>query len=358
MKLAIFHDFLLNYGGAERVLEALLEIFPNADLHTTAHDNLFPDIKPTIAQKFPFIKKNHRLYFFIYPFIINNINLDKYDLVITSSYAYCKNIKAKGLNVCYLHSLPRFIYEYKENYSKNNPIINYAISKIKKWDLKNTKNVNYFIANSKKTQYLIKKIYKKDSIIINPFVDTKKFQIKEKKENYYLLASRLNIPSKRVDVVIEAFNNLDKKLIIIGTGSDYKKLKKRSNENIFYKGMLQEKDIISFYQNAKALIFPSDDAFGISIIESQSCGTPVIAYAKGGALETVIEGKTGHFFHKQTPEALIKAVKEFEKMKFNPKEIRKNALKYDKEIFKKKIKKFVDEKYKEFSKNGIKRIKK
>ena len=277
-------------------------------------------------------------------------------LILSSSHSYIKNIKKpkNSLHICYCHTPMRYAWDLRKEYLKRENIllglfISLFLSYLRHWDKNGSKNVDFFIANSQNVANRIKKYYNRKSTVIYPPVDTKLFKLNAKnREDYYLIVSRL-IEYKKVDLAIEAFIKLNKKLIIIGTGRDEKRLKKlaKGNRNIIFRGFVNDNELAKYYQKAKAFMHPQIEDAGIACLESQSCGTPVIAYAKGGALETVIESKTGHFFHEQTLEALIKAVREFDKMKFDPKECRKNALKYDKEIFKRKIKKFVEEKYRE-----------
>jgi glycosyltransferase involved in cell wall biosynthesis len=226
------------------------------------------------------------------------------------------------------------------------------LSYLKYWDKKGSKNVDHFISISKEVEKRIKHNYNRKSTVIYPPVETEFFQLNKLKDDYYLMVSRL-IEYKRIDLVINTFKKLNKEIIIAGTGRDERRLRNMAKgyKNIQFQGRVKDSELRTLYQNAKAFINPQIEDFGITVVEAQASGTPVIAYGKGGALETVIEGKTGHFFHEQTPEALIKAINEFEQMKFNPKDCRENALKYDKEIFKKKIKTFVEEKYQEWKRN-------
>jgi glycosyltransferase involved in cell wall biosynthesis len=363
MKKTLVHDFLQYYGGAEKCLEAISEIYPKAPIYAIDYNikNVRflnkRKVKSTIAKYFPFVKRYHNLYFASYPKIVNSMKI-RSKLIISSSYAFVKNIKKtkKQLHICYCHTPARFLHGFEDSYlAKQHLMIRLVLKPIIKsmrnWDIDSSKNVDYFIATCKNVKDRIKKYYNRDSVIINPFVDTKKFQLEKKKGDYYLFVGRLVLPYKKADLAIRAFNKLGKPLKLVGDGRDSRYLKKIAKGNIEFIGAKNDtKSLAKLYQKAKAVIFPSFDDFGMVPLEAQSCGTPVIAFAKGGALETVIEGKTGHFFYKQTPESLIKAVKEFEKMKFNPKKCRNNVLTYDKEIFKRKIKKFVDEKVKNWDK--------
>ncbi|MFH1134350.1 MAG: glycosyltransferase [Nanoarchaeota archaeon] len=246
----------------------------------------------------------------------------------------------------------RYAWDLREEYLAREspvlrPFIRLFLDYLREWDRKGSKGVDYFIANSRNVQQRIWRCYHRKSTVIYPPVDTSYFTLKGKKEDYYLVVSRL-IEYKKNDMVIEAFNRLGKRLVIVGTGRDMDRLKKMAKPNITLTGFISDKKMREYYRHAKGFIFPQLEDFGITSVESQACGTPVIAFAKGGALETVIEGKTGHFFHEQTPEALIKAITEFEKMTFDPKACRRNALRFDKRIFKRKIKAFVEEKYREW----------
>ncbi len=361
MKPIIFHDYLNQQGGAEKVLKQFLELFPKSKIYTLIHNKkLFPspNIKASFIQLFPF-KKKYKVYMPLFPLAVKLLSPKKADIILSSSHAYIKNItKPKNsLHICYCHTPMRYAWDLKEEYLKREnfllrPFIALFLFYLKYWDKKNSKNVDFFIANSQNTAKRIKKYYNRKSTVIYPPIDTNLFKLNiKKRDDYFLIVTRL-IKYKKIDLAIEAFNKLNKKLIIIGTGRDEKRLKKlaQNNKNIIFKGFLRDKELVKYYQNAAAFIHPQLEDSGIACLESQSCGTPVIAYAKGGSLETVIKGKTGHFFYEQTQEALIKAVKEFERMKSNPEEIRKNALKYDKKIFKEKIKDFVIEKYKEWEK--------
>ena len=362
MEITLAHDYLNQLGGAEKILRYFLELFPKSQVYTLIHSRkLFPEInsKKSFIQHLPF-KKHYKLYMPLFPLAIKFFKFKSNSLILSSSHAWIKNIKKpkNSLHICYCHTPMRYAWDLEREYLKREnillrPFIALFLAYLRHWDKKGCKNVDIFIANSKNVANRIKRYYNRDSIVIHPPVDTKFFRLNtQKREDSYLLVSRL-IEYKKVDLAIKAFIGLNKKLIVVGIGRDEKRLKKlaKNNKNIIFRGFVKNEELVEYYKNAKAFIHPQLEDAGIASLESQSCGTPVIAYSKGGALETVIEGKTGHFFHKQTPEALIKAVNEFEGMKFNPKVCRKNALKYDVEIFKRKIKKFVGSKYKEWKSN-------
>ena len=363
MKIALVHDYLVSNGGAEQYLRALLEVFPSAPLYTLFYNKeKFVDLRQrdvgvSFLDKVPFLKRRHDIFLPFYPWAVDSLDLGDYDLIISSSWAWSKGIKKNktACHICYCHTPMRFAYEMRKEYLKNIPCLlrwpaNMCISYAKKWDQANTSGVNYFIANCRNVQERIAKYYNRDSVIIHPPLNTGRFSLAEKNVpgKYFLVVSRM-VPYKRIDIVVKAFNLLNLPLKIVGEGIELNSLKRIAGKHIEFLGYIPNESLLSLYQNCIALIFPQEEDWGITALEAQACGKPVIAYSKGGALESVVEGKTGHFFPEQVPEALAKAVKEFQELKFDPATIRDNALGYDREVFKAKIKLFIDEKYKEFS---------
>jgi len=213
------------------------------------------------------------------------------------------------------------------------PGLNLVLDRIKSWDQKERDSVDLFLAPSKHIQSLIRRYYHRNATILPPFVDTRAFTLRKEKKDYYLFVGRLVLPIKQADKVVEAFNRLGKQLIIVGDGYDRRLLERHAMKNIRFLGALPVEKLVPLFQNAKALILPSKEGFGMVSLEAQACGTPVIAYAKGGALETVIEGKTGRLFHNQTPKAIMQAVEDFERLTISPLECRKNALRFSKAKF-------------------------
>jgi len=361
MKVTIVHDFLNQYGGAERCLEVFHELFPNAPIYTLIHKPQYfrdADVKTSFAQKLPFAKKSHYAYLALYPLATENFDLSEFDVILSSSAAFAKNINKppRSCHICFCYTPMRFVYTMPETYlARMNPVIRplvkLMLSRLKNWDLRQTKNVDYFIAISKNTQNSIKEHYHRDSHIIYPPVDVDFFTPEGKTEDFYLVVSRLQL-QKRIDIAIDAFNRLGKPLIIIGDGPEVSRLKKIAHPNIEFLGRLPDNQIRDYYRRCKALIFPGEEDFGITPLEAQACGKPVIAYAKGGLLETVIEGKTGHFFKEQTADALAKAILKFEKMRFSAKDCRGNACRFDRKLFKSKIRNFIKEKYRAFKHGG------
>jgi glycosyltransferase involved in cell wall biosynthesis len=364
MKIAIVHDFLNQFGGAERVVSALHELYPEAPIYTSIYDERkMPDnfrkmdIRTSFMQKFPFIFKFFKAYIYFYPLAFESFDLSEYDVILSSSSAFAKGVKKREgqLHFCYCHTPMRFVWRY-DDYVKRESILpllkeflRQLLKPIGKWDLETAANVDYFIANSKTIAERIAQTYKRESVIINPPVETSFFKPSGLNHDNYLVVSRLNT-YKRLDIVIKAFNKLDLPLKIIGDGPDRKNLNKIASSNISFLGKLSDQELARQLAECQALVFPGEEDFGIVPLEAMACGRPVIAYNAGGARETVIEGKTGMFFDQQDESSLIEGVKKFRFATFNKDEIRRHAETFDKEIFKNRIREFIETKY---QKRGI-----
>ena len=367
MKIALVHDWLTTLAGAEKVLEAIYELYPYP-IYTLVKDenklknSIFEkaDIRTSFIQKFPKAKIKYRNYLLFFPLAIEQFDLSEYDVIISSSHAVAKGVltNSSQLHICYCHTPIRYGWDLYHRYldeaglSKGMKgfIAKLILHYIRIWDYTTTNRVNYFIANSKYVAKRIKKIYGRDATVIYPPVDVDKFELNVNKEDFYLTASRM-VPYKKMDLIVEAFSKLpDKKLVVIGDGPNFKKIKSKAEKNIEFLGYQPFEVLKNYMQKAKAFVFAAEEDFGIIPVEAQACGTPVIAYGKGGIIETVVNGKTGIFFREQTVESLIEAVRKFERFedKFDLFEIRKNAEKFSKERFKKEFKEFVDRKIEEF----------
>ena len=361
MKLAIVHDFLNQYGGAERCVEAFHEIFPDAPIYTSIYlpDNMPEsfrkmDIRTSFMQKFPFLNRHFKKYLLFYPKAIESFDLSGYDIIFSSSSSFAKGVRIKKgvLHVCYCYTPMRFVWDTKSYIEKENfnalekKAIEISVKILQKWDLKNNTSVDYFVGISNIVKERIKNYYKRTADIIYPTVGCDNYKISTKTEDYYLVVSRLNA-YKRIDIVIEAFNKLQLPLRIIGDGPKRKTLEGLAGPTITFLGKVDDIKLAEVYSQCQALLFPGVEDFGIVPLEAQASGRPVIAYAAGGALETVVDGVTGLFFKEQNPESIIDAVRRYEAIKnsFNSEIIRKNAMRFDKEIFKKKICDYVLEKY-------------
>ena len=368
MKVAIVHDYLNQYGGAERVVEVLHELFPDAPIYTSIYiPNNMPGsfkkmhIETSFMQKLPFLNKHFKKYLLLYPKAMETFNLKEYYLVISSSSAFAKGIITgrETCHICYCYTPARFIWEYnnyvnKENFGKiTSRILPFIIRKLKYWDLKTVGRVDHFIAISENIKNKIKKYYKREAEVIFPPVEVSKFKVLNNTEDYFLIVSRLNA-YKNIDIVIKAFNKLHLRLKIIGRGPYRKVLENmKKGKNIEFLGRVEDKELVKIYSKCRAFIFPGEEDFGISPLEAQASGRPVIAYAKGGALETIIEGTTGLFFRENSVGALIEVINKFIEIenKFDKKVIRENALRFDKKKFKMKLRKFIMQKYNDYIKN-------
>ncbi|MBX4188275.1 MAG: glycosyltransferase [Candidatus Doudnabacteria bacterium] len=358
MKIALVHDVLNQIGGAEKVLENFLQIWPEAVIHTVFYDEqktfgIFAKYNKKISalNSFPFSNSHPKLFFPVIPLAFESFKFDDYEVVISDSSAFAKYAKAKNkLHICYCHTPTRFLwtdtdYIDKQSYPFFLKILGELILPLmRKWDFAAAQRPNYYIANSRNVQDRIKKYYNRDSVVIPPPVDTERFYFDGPKSNYFFVASRLEA-YKNIEIVVEAFNELGWPLKVAGTGSRMEYLKTLARSNIQFVGRISDDELRKCYSEAKAFVFPADEDAGIMVVESQACGTPVIAYGKGGSLETVIPGKTGEFFSAQTKESLIGILKQFDPTKYDPEQIRNHAMQYDKKNFQNQIRKFVEEKY-------------
>ena len=353
MKLAIVHDWLTNMGGAEQVIINFKEIYPDAPIYTTFYNpnNLDEKLK-NIDVRTSFLQKrkmvtNHKKYFPLMPLAFENFNLNEYDVILSSSTCCAKGVLTNpdSIHICYCNTPMRYAWERRDDYVEGmgklkRRLIKILLHYMRMWDVASANRVDYFIANSTAVQKRIQKHYKRDSVVINPPVRCKLFNISETDGDYYFVVSRL-VTYKRFDLAVQACSELGKKLVIIGEGPEKEKLEKIANENVIFLGKQPDEVVKKYMSECKALLFPGEEDFGIVPVEAQSCGRPVIAYGKGGVLDTVIDGKTGVLFKEQTVESLKEAITKFETMKFDKQEIRKHALEFDEEVFKEKICRYI-----------------
>lgn len=358
MRVALVYDRVNKIGGAERVLEALHQIWPEASLYTSVyHPQTAPWAKkfkviPSFLNKLPFAQKSHEVYPHLMPLAFESFSFDEYDVVISITSEAAKGIitKPKTLHICYCLTPTRYLWSGYEDYFSSSvfrflsfPLVAY----LRRWDKIAAQRPDIYLATCENVKKRIKRYYERDSEVIYPPVDTKKFHPKPytlEPKPYFLVVSRL-VGYKKVDLVIKVFNQLALPLKIIGTGTQMRNLRRKAKKNIEFLGQLTDKELLGYYQRCQAVIFPQEEDFGLVPLEAQACGKPVIAYRKGGALETVIEGKTGLFFTPQTPGGLVKTIKKFGVMKFDPQACRQNAERFNQERFKKAIKEFVEEQW-------------
>lgn len=366
-KIAIIHDWLYINAGAEKVLENILALFPDADLFSLVdylpesnrefiHNK---DVTTSFIQRMPFSRQLRKLYLPLMPLAIENLDLSGYDLILSSSYAVAKGVitNPDQLHICYCHSPIRYAWDLQNQYLQesglNRGLIGFSIRVIlhylRLWDTSSADRVDYYITNSAYVARRIRKSYRRKAKVIHPPVDVDHFTCVEKKSDYYLTVSRM-VPYKKINLIVEAFTQMrDKKLIVIGQGTDHRRLQKAATENIALLGHQNNKIMKQYMQNACAFIFAAEEDFGIVPLEAQACGTPVIAYGRGGVCETVrgldTEKPTGVFFESQDVASIVNAVHVFESNidLFNPSECRKNALRFSSESFRRDYFNFVKE---------------
>lgn len=368
MKIAIVHEWFDSYAGSEKVLEQMLKVYPEADLFAVV-DFLPPNkrwfiqnknVTTTFIQKLPRAKNKFRKYLPLMPLAIEQLDLRKYDLVISNSHCVAKGVITgpNQLHISYVHSPIRYAWDLQQQYLEEANLqygLKGWIAKIilhymRLWDNRTANNVDYFVSNSKYISKRIQKCYRRTAEVIYPPVAVNDFTICKQKEDYYLTASRM-VPYKKIDLIVEAFSKMpEKKLVVIGDGTQFEKVKSKAKnfENIVLLGYQPFEVLKEKMQKAKAFVFAAEEDFGIVPVEAQACGTPVIAYGKGGALETVInydkEKPTGIFFKEQTVDSIVDAVKIFEKniTLFKPENCRENAEKFSEERFWSEFKKFIE----------------
>jgi glycosyltransferase involved in cell wall biosynthesis len=385
MKKALVHDWYTVYGGAERCVESFTNIWDDFD-HFSLIDNLTDkdrqvilkgkETKNSFIQKLPFAKTKYRSYLPFFPLAIEQLDFEGYELIISSSSSVAKGILTRPdqLHISYVYSPMRYAWDLYHQYLKEANLnrgikgffAKYILFKIRAWDYSTANRPDYYIAISNYVANRIKKIYNKDSIVIYPPVDTESFTISDKVGDYYITCSRM-VPYKKIDLIVEAFSKTDKKLIVVGDGPELKKIKKLAKPNVELLGFLGKDKMLKLLKESKAFIFSAEEDFGIAPIEAQASGIPVIAFGKGGILETV-NGKffddksiiektiTGVFFPKQTSDSLLEAVDFFERNedKFDKLTIRNNALKFSKERFEKEFKLAVENIYEDWKQKTVK----
>lgn len=373
-KVALVFDWLTNWGGAERCDMLLHEMWPEAPIYTLIYNaKKMPefknaDIRTSYLNRAPWAKKKWQFYLHYMPCAVEQFDLTEYDIVISTSHVVAKGVltKPSTLHICYLYSPTRYMLDFYHQYLRNikftpikffdkvlKNIVRAKIHDLRQWDFIAARRADYIVSISEYIRRRAKKYYRIDSDVIYPPVNCDLYQPVSEDEigDYYLIVGR-QIDYKRHDIVIEAFNQMNLPLIIIGEGPELKKLKALpKTDKIRFLGRIPDAEVKQYYAKCKAFISPQEEDFGITPLEAQSAGRPVIAYRAGGACETVVEGETGVFFDEQTPEAIIEIVKTFDHTKFNPSKIREHAMKFDTRVFKEKIKNYVEEKYREHLKN-------
>jgi len=354
MKVAIVHDFLVRYGGAENVLKIFSEMFPEAPIYTLLYDEekmgkIFPKdrVRVSFLQGFPkFLRKNYKYLLPLLPVAAETLDLRNFDLILSSSSSFAKGIvpRVNSLHICYCHNPMRLAWDYSHLYLKDQKkgnfyswFIKIAFHFLRIWDRNAAQRVDFFIANSKATQKRIKKYYQKESVVVYPPVEVSHSNIADfglSDKNFFLIVSQLT-PYKRIDMAIAAFNKLKLPLVVIGDGPERKNLEKIAKGNVKILGWQSREIVDKYYRNCLGFIFPGEDDFGIAPVEAMSYGKPVLALKKGGAIETVVEGISGEFFDDADPAVLADGVRR----------LREKLSGYDKKIIIESVQRFGTERF-------------
>lgn len=367
MRVAIVHDWLVTYAGAERVLEQMLHVFPDADVFTLI-DFLPPEerhflqgrpVYTSFLQRLPRARTRYRSYLPLMPLAVEQLDVTRYDLVLSSSHAVAKGVITgpDQIHISYVHTPIRYAWDLQFQYLSETGLdrgpkgwlARILLHYMRLWDVRTAAGVDHFVANSRFIARRIEKVYRRDADVIYPPVDVERFTPGGRKEDFYLTASRL-VPYKKVDVIVEAFAAMpDKQLVVIGDGPERERIRARAGKNVRLLGYQPHEVLVDCMRRARAFIFAAEEDFGIVPVEAQACGTPVIAYGKGGALETVrpleADAPTGVFFPRQDPEAIREAVRRFEEEegRITSRACRENALRFSNERFREELARYVRE---------------
>ncbi len=348
MKIAIVHDYFTQLGGAERVAEELVRIFPGSSLHSTvALSTCMPPglvgmpVSTSWMQSLPLMGRYYRLYFLLYPFAVNSLNLSDCDLVISSSSGFAKGVRAgrDAVHVCYCHTPMRWAWNF-DSYveregmgSATRLALRYVVEELRKWDVAASRQPDHFVANSKSVAKRIEHAYGRVAEVIHPPIDLNRFRASSEQGDYYLILSRL-VSYKRIDLAVEACNLLRRRLIVIGDGPDRARLAEAAGPTIEFLGRLGDSEVEHYASRCRALIFPGEEDFGMAPLELAAAGRPTIAYRAGGAIETIIDGVTGVFFDRQDAGDLTNAIKRFEQMEWSSDLLHNHAQGFGIDVFK------------------------
>jgi glycosyltransferase involved in cell wall biosynthesis len=355
MKTAVVHDFFTQVGGAEKVAQEMYRMLPKASLFATV---ALPECVPaglkgvkihtSWMQNLPMMEKMYRLYFFLYPFGVGNLDLSSYDLVLSSSIAYAKGVRVKpdAVHVCYCHTPMRWVWNYDSYIARESfgwsqrALLPLVIQGLKQWDIHASRQPDHFIANSTSVAALIHKVYGRTAEVIHPPIDTKRFCVSYEHEGYYLVLARL-LSYKRADLAVRACTERNLKLIVIGTGPDRNRLERMAGPSVTFLKRVSDSEVERCAASCKALIFTGEEDFGMAPIELAATGKPTIAFRAGGALETIVENVTGLFFDHQTAESLGDAIERFERQEWSPDIIRKHSEGFSIGVFRDRFRSFL-----------------
>lgn len=352
IRVAIVHDWLVTYGGAERVLESILEQFPGAPIYTLVYrPEVFRGTRieshPVYAsfiQRLPGGVNRYRQYLFLMPFAIEQFDFGEYDVVISSSHAVAKGVLTRSdqVHISYVHTPMRYAWDLQFQYLRDSGlargirgwIARLMLHYIRLWDTVSADRVDVFIANSEYVAQRIWKTYRRTAKVVYPPVNVSRFDYTRPREDFYLTVSRM-VSYKRIDLIVQAFSRVGLPLVVIGDGPDFEKVKRLAGPNVQLLGYQPDPVVRDYMERCRAFVFAADEDFGIAPVEAQAAGAPVIAYGKGGVTETVVAEETGILFSEQSVDALVAAVRQFESQRhrFDPKRIRRNAERFGKERF-------------------------
>ncbi len=354
-KIAVAHDYFIQMGGAEKVADEIHKMFPSATMFTTVDKRSeIPSVlrnspvQTSFMQNLPKIKKHFRHYFALYPLAVESLNLKEFDLILSSTSGYAKGVRKRrgAIHICYCHTPMRWVWRY-DDYAEREQfngvkrlLLPPVLAGLRRWDLRAAEQPDFYIANSENIAQRIKEIYGRESIVIPPPIDVNRFVADEPDEDFYLVLSRL-VGYKKIDLAIEACKKLNRRLVVIGDGPDRKRLEQLAGKQIEFLGRQPDEVVTKYASRCRALLFPGEEDFGMVPLEINASGRPVIAYRKGGAMETVIEGETGLFFDEQTAESLAASIEDFESRSWNRQAMRKHAEKFDTKIFTERISNFL-----------------
>lgn len=366
-RVALAHDYLNQYGGAERVLEALHALYPEAPVYTSMYwpEKMSPtirgmDVRTSFMQSLPFVKQKHQPFLPLYPLAFESFDLSGYDLVISNSSAFCKGVitQPHTLHVCYCLTPMRWVWSYRAYVERERlsravrTVLPAAISQLRAWDVASAQNVDRFIGISRAVAARINKYYRRDAAVIYPPVSCSAFAPQPgREEDYYLVVSRL-IPYKRIDLAIDACTRLGVKLKVVGGGRDEADLRARAGPTVQFLGRVSDAELKDLLARCRAFIFPGEEDFGITPLEASASGRPVVAFAAGGALDTIAEGQTGVFFREQRVEAVMEAIQTVELHAWDPHQIRAHAERFDTSVFHREMGAFVEQSMEAFFARG------
>lgn len=354
-KIALVHDYFVQMGGAERVAEAFCEMFPGAPMYTTVamRNRLSASMRnsavyTTWLQCMPAIERRNREYFLFYPFAVESLDLSSHDLIISSSSGYAKGVRKRpgAVHICYCHTPMRWIWRYDDYAARENfgwaaeQLLPSFLWALRKWDLRAAQQPDYYVCNSQVVADRIREVYGRDAVVIPPPIDVQRFEVSDIQEDFYLVVSRL-VPYKRIDLAVEACTRANRRLIVIGDGPDRKRLEAMAGPRVRFLGRQPDRVVERCLSRCRALLFPGEEDFGLTPLEANASGRPVIAYRAGGATETVFDKVTGVFFDEPTGDSLAAAIESFEALAWDGRALRRHALNYDRDVFAARFKDFV-----------------